>query len=577
MRTETFLTWQPEASRQVGQALRDVGEGRLLVLVGVPDFTKFLGPEVARQLASLGSVFAERLAKDEAWCMVAWKGAGVSSEVLTTIHHEDGSSTKQGSPITLHLLLPLRPEPRCGWHAAPGMEQHAAFCRAFDGYGAFCSCHEPPWSPRPASPVPYALREVIPVAVVTARRLPRVLRQLAQLWASPGGLHTPVSIFVDGHSPEARRLAALLGVPLTEHHNDDQPGSTRRVNAHVKSVLQKVFQQHPAADKAIILEDDLDLAPDLIPFFQQTAPLLTADPRLFCVNAFNRNAFPHTAHDPARLYRVHGAPGLGWMVRRRVANEMVQQWAPDDTSLDWDLWARQVVMGDRAMLVPEVPRTKHVGGGGVHVTGLEQALYHGQRPLNAQPLVTLDVTGAQRDRYLHTHHTAIAEARVVRIREHPCKVLPLPRHTVNETFVIYLHQRVNTSSFSSAYYVAARCLGLNDHIASENLNLMHTFPFFGNQLYLVGCPFSPFCLTRDDEDMYSPGEEDVTYAKLHPFRKLRQRVRLVVRGASSFRDEVNLNNLISIDFREEEGGGGGGEGRGGREEEVKKQLRGWEG
>lgn len=40
MRTETFLTWQPEASRQVGQALRDVGEGRLLVLVGVVSWVK---------------------------------------------------------------------------------------------------------------------------------------------------------------------------------------------------------------------------------------------------------------------------------------------------------------------------------------------------------------------------------------------------------------------------------------------------------------------------------------------------------------------------------------------------------
>lgn len=35
MRAETFLTWQPETSRLLGQALRDAGEGRLLVLVGV--------------------------------------------------------------------------------------------------------------------------------------------------------------------------------------------------------------------------------------------------------------------------------------------------------------------------------------------------------------------------------------------------------------------------------------------------------------------------------------------------------------------------------------------------------------
>ena len=77
--------------------------------------------------------------------------------------------------------------------------------------------------------MPYAAREVIPVAVVTARRLPRVLQQLAQLWASPGGLHTPVTIFVDGHSLEARSLAVLLKVPLVEHHNPATPGQRSEV------------------------------------------------------------------------------------------------------------------------------------------------------------------------------------------------------------------------------------------------------------------------------------------------------------------------------------------------------------
>lgn len=40
MRVKTFLTWQPEASRQVGQALRDAGKGRLLVIVGVVSWVK---------------------------------------------------------------------------------------------------------------------------------------------------------------------------------------------------------------------------------------------------------------------------------------------------------------------------------------------------------------------------------------------------------------------------------------------------------------------------------------------------------------------------------------------------------
>lgn len=132
-------------------------------------------------------------------------------------------------------------------------------------------------------------------------------------------------------------------------------------------------------------------------------------------------------------------------------------------------------MGNRDLLVPEVPRTKHVGGGGVHVTGLEQVYYHGQRPLNAQQFVTLDVEGLEalaihgdnctlqhwtnhnllyvyvyfiimhsasphhasrvhrvrEERYLQAHHTAIMKAEVVRITEHPCKVFPLPRRKVS--------------------------------------------------------------------------------------------------------------------------------------------------
>ncbi|XP_050715410.1 protein O-linked-mannose beta-1,2-N-acetylglucosaminyltransferase 1-like isoform X1 [Eriocheir sinensis] len=554
MRTETFLTWQPEASRQVGQALRDVGEGRLLVLVGVPDFTKFLGPEVARQLASLGSVFAERLAKDEAWCMVAWKGAGVSSEVLTTIHHEDGSSTKQGSPITLHLLLPLRPEPRCGWHAAPGMEQHAAFCRAFDGYGAFCSCHEPPWSPRPASPVPYALREVIPVAVVTARRLPRVLRQLAQLWASPGGLHTPVSIFVDGHSPEARRLAALLGVPLTEHHNDEQPGTSSRINEHVKFTLAKVFQEYPEADLAIILEDDLQLAPDFIPYFQQTAKLLKTDPFLLFVNAFNYNAYPHTALDPRRLYRAHGIPGYGWMTTRKAAVEMLAGWVPlNQTGASWDWWLRARVMGGRDMLIPEVPRTRHQGGGGVHISGFDQVLFSSQ-PLNAEANVTLDVDSARELDYEQHLRQDLKDAEVVVLTRHPCEVTPLPTHKTNKTYVIYIDQP-DENKDHYAYEVVAVCLGINDRDIHENLRMMITFPFFGNQVYLVACPNSPYCRPGRKRVIYRASEKDQLYALRNPVMKPPLRVTYALRTPPKDpQQEFALENRYVVNYM---GGGFG--------------------
>lgn len=38
---------------------------------------------------------------------------------------------------------------------------------------------------------------------------------------------------------------------------------------------------------------------------------------------------------------------------------------------------------------------------------------------------------ARLTRYLDTHYTAIAGAEVVRITEHPCKVMPLPKRKVS--------------------------------------------------------------------------------------------------------------------------------------------------
>lgn len=68
----------------------------------------YMGDKVTRQLASLGSVFAERLAKDEAWCMAAWKGRGVAGEALTTTRHSRSHPSRQASPVSLRLIIPRR-------------------------------------------------------------------------------------------------------------------------------------------------------------------------------------------------------------------------------------------------------------------------------------------------------------------------------------------------------------------------------------------------------------------------------------------------------------------------------------
>ncbi|XP_042888583.1 protein O-linked-mannose beta-1,2-N-acetylglucosaminyltransferase 1-like isoform X2 [Penaeus japonicus] len=555
MRADLYMTWQPTSETQFLAELNQIQDGRLLVIMGAPQFLSDVADETLHHLVSLGSDFIDGLSTMDAWSFVFHKGGKVVSDALSTSEITP-KDLPDVAPLSVAITVPRRPFRRCKWYEDEHLEQRAKFCETYEGYGDFCRCEGHPWTPDPNEGPDYPMVEEIPVAIVTSRRLPHVLRQVGQVWASPGGRHTPITLFVDGLNPEAKALGRLLNVSVVEHDNPVPLSSMSRVNAHVKFTLERVFEEYSKADKAIILEDDLDLAPDFIPFFQQTAPLLESDPNLVCVNAYNYNAFRHSAHDPARLYRVHGVPAYGWMVRRSIAREMVDLWPTVNQSVDWDLYLRIVMMGSRNLLIPEIPRTKHVGGGGVHVTGLEQALYYNKRPLNSVANVTLDVKGVEESQYMKTHTEAIKSAKVVRFQEHPCKVVPIPMQQVNRTYVVYLDQP-DEGEDSNAYYVAARCLGFNDRDLHENLMLMYTAPFHGNQLYLVGCPSSPFCFTRDQKDLYRPSPDDVIYANQYPFLKEAIVSQFALRVPPlSFEDQVNLENLEIYSVR-----GGNGEGR----------------
>nr|XP_045596269.1 protein O-linked-mannose beta-1,2-N-acetylglucosaminyltransferase 1-like [Procambarus clarkii] len=551
MAAHSYMTWQFSLDKYFLKALADIQEGRLLVIMGAPDFTSSLGEATIRVLEEMGALYIDRLAYKDAWCLLVHKGGGVLLEALTTFLPKYNIHKLDVSPLSLHVSAPrmqdvplFLPGGGCGWYGVAGLQERAAFCDTYDGYGDFCTCHHPPWSPLPQHPVEYEMKEVIPVAIVTARRLPHVLRQVGQVWASPGGTNTPITIFVDGHNPEAQALAALLRLPLVQHHNSVTRDSRNRISSHVKFILMKVFKLYPEADKTIILEDDLDLAPDFIPFFHQTAQLLSSDPKLLCVKACYSNAFNHTAFDPTRLYRVHGIPSCGWMVKRKVANEMITNWAPMNKGMHWDLWLQQTIMGDRDILVPEIPRTKHRGGGGVHVTGIEQEQYFNQQPLNALINVTLDIHGAELHNYLKLHTNNIRTGHVVHFSKHPCVELPIPRHQMNQSYVVYVSTQFMMSSYG-AYYVVSRCLGLDDHYFLENLEMMFTTSFYGNQLYVIGCPTSPFCMTTRADHIYSVTQEDIDYATSHPFRKISITEHLAVRIPTlSLSEELILKSRV---------------------------------
>ncbi|XP_069054416.1 alpha-1,3-mannosyl-glycoprotein 2-beta-N-acetylglucosaminyltransferase b [Lepisosteus oculatus] len=229
----------------------------------------------------------------------------------------------------------------------------------------------PPASAGPAAtPAP----AVIPVLVIACDR-PTVRRCLDKLlqYRPSAELH-PIVVSQDcGHAETARVIASygdrvahlrqpdLSDPPLRPEHRKFQ--GYYRIARHYRWALGQVFDTlgHSAA---IVVEDDLEVAPDFFEYFRALYPLLQQDPSLWCVSAWNDNgrAGLVDAGDPELLHRTDFFPGLGWLLRRELWAELAPKWP----AAFWDDWMRRPEQRrGRACVRPEVSRTLTFGRRGV--------------------------------------------------------------------------------------------------------------------------------------------------------------------------------------------------------------------
>nr|CDS16979.1 alpha 13 mannosyl glycoprotein [Echinococcus granulosus] len=137
-----------------------------------------------------------------------------------------------------------------------------------------------------------------------------------------------------------------------------------RISRNYKWSLGQMFDERKY-NLTIIVEDDLDVAPDFFDYFNSLAPLLIEDKSLFCISAWNDNGIP-TLIDKSRndlLYRSDFFPGLGWMLTRQLWDEELREKWP---AAYWDEFMRtRAVRRGRACIRPEVSRSHTFGQKGV--------------------------------------------------------------------------------------------------------------------------------------------------------------------------------------------------------------------
>ncbi|KAH0455790.1 hypothetical protein IEQ34_015822 [Dendrobium chrysotoxum] len=208
----------------------------------------------------------------------------------------------------------------------------------------------------------------------------------------------PLFVSQDGTNADVKKEALSYSQITYMQHLDFEPVHTERpgeliayykIARHYKWALDELFLNHNF-DRVIILEDDMEIAPDFFDYFEAAATLLDRDKSIMAVSSWNDNGQVQFVHDPKTLYRSDFFPGLGWMLSKPTWEELTPKWPKaypifslyliywirhvainsklfnEELSLTchtyWDDWVRlKDVHKDRQFVRPEICRTYNFG------------------------------------------------------------------------------------------------------------------------------------------------------------------------------------------------------------------------
>ncbi|NXU68133.1 MGAT1 acetylglucosaminyltransferase, partial [Horornis vulcanius] len=305
---------------------------------------------------------------------------------------------------------------------------------------------------------------VIPVLVLACDRssVRRCLDKLLRY--RPSARRFPVIVSQDcGHAETARVIASygqavahirqpdLSDVAVPPEHRKFQ--GYYKISRHYRWALGQVFRTFRYR-AAIVVEDDLEVAPDFFEYFQAVLPLLQRDPSLWCASAWNDNG-KEALVDAGRaelLYRTDFFPGLGWLLLAELWDELEPKWP----AAFWDDWMRQPEQRrGRSCVRPEVSRTMTFGRKGVsHGQFFDQYLKFIKLNDRFVPFTQMDLSYLKKDEYERFFLQQVYSAPEVKLEE-------LQKEAGKDLGAVRLQYRGRDS-----FKALAKALGLMDDLKS---------------------------------------------------------------------------------------------------------------
>ncbi|XP_068245502.1 protein O-linked-mannose beta-1,2-N-acetylglucosaminyltransferase 1-like [Palaemon carinicauda] len=493
MMQRVLMTQEFGSSLELPAVLQSISSGRILVLAIKNDAALNLSKKSRVFLQEMGVSVASDLQFRQSLAWVGTVGGRVWAEA-TILERRIKTSSQWSSPVTLEVDVPRVVEDVSCFKSGHAKErERARFCSLYEGYGQLCSCDNPAPFLYGTPRLENSQIEDVPLIIIASNRPTYLYRCLVTVLRQAGGALDRIHVMVDGHHQEVLDLLKLLQVSYTEH-NASGISRAAKISDHYRFSLGKAFSLFSKAPKAILLEEDLLTSPDFFSFFNQTAWLLDEDPTLWCISAWNDLSSLHIAHDPRLLRRVETLPGLGWMITRNVAQELLSKWPSRNKEHDWDLWARsQDVMNGRECVVPDVGRTFHFGLSGAHSPGLLHVAFFSGRPVPSVSYVELhNIHRLKMEEYEEDLiHRLEDDPLYLNTSLHPCHKDFIPRNaTGGRPVIIFIDMRTFIDYI--AWKIFARCLGLWDMDTRASHRGLYRFFFYETEVFVIGYPFSDY-------------------------------------------------------------------------------------